>query len=218
MLAVSPEAGALSQEQKAELLALRKFFWREKMGSWAERMTLYRVAAGLKPDATLVEIGSWVGVSTCYIGCGLRAGGGGRLHAVDTFLGSTIDEHAYRAWKKSVDQMGGTTLNRFRKNIAHFSLGSVVTPIVGGSVETARNWNGGQVDFLYVDGDHVYESVRADFDAWFPHVASDGIVAFHDVDDRHRGVSRLVNEVLAGPLAGGRTIQADSLLIVRLAR
>jgi len=71
------EGKLFSQTQQEDLLALRKFFWREKMGSWLERLTLYRMAASLKPDATLVEIGSWVGVSTCYIGCGLRSGGGG---------------------------------------------------------------------------------------------------------------------------------------------
>lgn len=212
------EGRLLSLAQQEELLALRKIFWREKMGSWLERMTLYRVAASLRPDATVVEIGSWVGVSTCYIGCGLRSGSGGQITAVDTFLGSTIDEQAYKAWKKSVDQMGGTTLSRFREHVAQLRLSSCVAPLPGVSVEVASQWDGGPIDFLYIDGDHVYESVCADFEAWFPHVAKDAVIAFHDYDERHPGVSRLVNEVLAGPLYGCKTFQADALLVVWCSR
>ena len=138
--------------------------------------------------------------------------------AVDTFLGSTVDEQAYKAWKKSVDQMGGTTLSKFREHMAQFELGDCVTPVSGTSAEVAHDWDGGAIDFLYIDGDHVYESVRTDFEAWFPHVAKDGIIAFHDYDERHPGVSRLVDEALLGPLSGCRTFQADSLLVVWLSR
>jgi predicted O-methyltransferase YrrM len=208
------ETYELSQSQKNELLVLRKFFYREKMGAWAERMTLYRIAATLRENAIVVEIGSWVGVSTCYIGCGLRSARGGHIHAVDTFIGSTIDDQAYQAWKKTVEEMGGTTLNRFNEHIEHFGLGALTTPLVASSVEAAINWRGGLIDFLYIDGDHVYESVRADFEAWFPHMATNSIIAFHDYDERHPGVSRLVDEVLAGPLYGCKTFRADALLVV----
>ncbi len=37
------------------------------------------------------------------------------------------------------------------------------------------------LDFLFIDGDHTYEGVRADFDMYGPLVRSGGIVAFHDI-------------------------------------
>jgi cephalosporin hydroxylase len=41
--------------------------------------------------------------------------------------------------------------------------------------------NGRSVDLLLIDGDHTYEGVRRDFDAYNPFVANGGILAFHDI-------------------------------------
>src|SRR6266853_5522445 len=40
---------------------------------------------------------------------------------------------------------------------------------------------GRQLDFLFIDGDHTYDGVRADFEMYAPLVRSGGIVAFHDI-------------------------------------
>jgi cephalosporin hydroxylase len=40
---------------------------------------------------------------------------------------------------------------------------------------------GRAVEFLHIDGDHTYEGVRADYELYSPLVASEGLVAFHDV-------------------------------------
>jgi len=37
------------------------------------------------------------------------------------------------------------------------------------------------LDFLFIDGDHTYDGVRADFEMYAPLVRSGGIVAFHDI-------------------------------------
>jgi cephalosporin hydroxylase len=55
------------------------------------------------------------------------------------------------------------------------------------------------IDFLFIDGDHTYEGVRADFDLWSPLVRPGGTVAFHDTvptDWAHEpGVVQIVNEL-----------------------
>lgn len=38
-----------------------------------------------------------------------------------------------------------------------------------------------QIDFLFIDGDHRYEGVRADFELYSPLVRPGGIIAFHDI-------------------------------------
>jgi hypothetical protein len=48
--------------------------------------------------------------------------------------------------------------------------------------------------FVYIDGDHCYESVRADLAAWWPQVAPGGILAGHDYMPEHVGVRRAVDE------------------------
>lgn len=45
----------------------------------------------------------------------------------------------------------------------------------------ARVLDGRQVDFLFIDGDHSYEGVRADFENFSPLVKEGGVVGFHDI-------------------------------------
>lgn len=57
--------------------------------------------------------------------------------------------------------------------------GERVTQIRLDSVEAAREINE-PLDFVYIDGDHSYEGVRADMEAWFPLIREGGIIAGHD--------------------------------------
>jgi len=41
--------------------------------------------------------------------------------------------------------------------------------------------NGRKVDFLFIDGDHSYEGVKADFKMYSPLVNNGGLIAFHDI-------------------------------------
>lgn len=54
---------------------------------------------------------------------------------------------------------------------------------------------GRPIDFLYLDGDHSYAGVSADFETYEPLVADDGLVAFHDVETSGTGVPRLWSEL-----------------------
>ena len=45
---------------------------------------------------------------------------------------------------------------------------------------------GEQLDALFIDGDHSYEGVRADFERYAPLVRGGGIVALHDVNEDFR--------------------------------
>jgi predicted O-methyltransferase YrrM len=50
-------------------------------------------------------------------------------------------------------------------------------------VEAARLYaasNGPPLDFVFIDGDHSYEGLRGDWEAWSPLVAPQGIIALHD--------------------------------------
>ena len=48
------------------------------------------------------------------------------------------------------------------------------------------------VDFLFIDGDHTYEGVRADFEMYSPLVRGGGLIALHDIVE---GSSELVGGV-----------------------
>ena len=49
-----------------------------------------------------------------------------------------------------------------------------------------RQLAGQPVDFLFIDGDHSYKGVRADFHLYAPLVRPGGIVAFHDIVPDHQ--------------------------------
>lgn len=53
------------------------------------------------------------------------------------------------------------------------------------------------VDFLFIDGDHSYEGLKEDWEAWHEHVAVGGVVALHDSRNRNGyGSERFTTEVI----------------------
>lgn len=68
------------------------------------------------------------------------------------------------------------------------------------TVEHVRNMISDQpIDFVFIDGDHSYDGVRADWMAWSPLVRPGGLVAFHDTwpnGHRHEpGVVQWIDEL-----------------------
>jgi predicted O-methyltransferase YrrM len=50
------------------------------------------------------------------------------------------------------------------------------------TVETVRGClRGKEIDLLFIDGDHTYEGVRQDFEAYAPLVKPSGLIVFHDI-------------------------------------
>ena len=47
--------------------------------------------------------------------------------------------------------------------------------------EVQRILGGRPLDFLFIDGDHAYESVKRDFEQFAPLVDDQGVIAFHDI-------------------------------------
>lgn len=48
------------------------------------------------------------------------------------------------------------------------------------SVEAARSFEDGSLDFVFIDADHSYKAVKEDINAWYPKVRSGGILSGHD--------------------------------------
>jgi predicted O-methyltransferase YrrM len=91
------------------------------------------------------------------------------------------------------------------------------------SFNAVRGWEG-MIDFLFIDGDHAYESCLRDFTEWSPFVSEGGLIALHDArvfkaswTNENSGPVRLVNEMFR---TGSRSHWAiidevDSLVVVR---
>ena len=75
-----------------------------------------------------------------------------------------------------------------------FILGDSHSQSTCDKVEEVTN---GSIDFLFIDGDHSYDGVKADYRRYEPLVAKGGIIAFHDIQHEHDrvGVDRLWDEL-----------------------
>jgi predicted O-methyltransferase YrrM len=179
-----------------EFRRIAQHFKQDDMGSFAERGYLFQLASDLPADAQVIEVGSWMGASTCFIAGGLK-GANAKIFAVDNFQGlSTCGEDA--AWySRHFQRLGAnTTLEIFRENFASLGFTSRSEPVVSDSLAAAQKLAAkrGTVDFIFIDGDHSYDACKADIAAWSPYVKRGGVIAFHDFGSRADGVTRAIFE------------------------
>ena len=163
-----------------------------------ERLLLFELAKSLEPGATVVEIGSYLGASTCFLAAGVRLRGG-KVYAVDTWTNIAMSEGPR------------DTYQDFLQNTA--PLRRWIVPLRGLSKEVAQRFNG-KIDLMFVDGDHSYEAVRADLEMWLPKVKDGGVVVFHDYNWAE-GVQRAVRELVVPlQIEGGHRL--DSIYWTRI--
>lgn len=69
------------------------------------------------------------------------------------------------------------------------------TQIHGDSTEVGLTWIRGEVDMVFIDGDHSYEHCCSDAFAWLGNLYYGGVIAFHDyAESPWGGVWKCVNE------------------------
>lgn len=85
-------------------------------------------------------------------------------------------------------QWGGGYDARRAQHIRGFAGPTQTLTLIQGDSQAERTrervlWelDGELVDFLFIDGDHSYEGVKADFETYSSIVRPDGLIAFHDI-------------------------------------
>ncbi len=168
-----------------------------------EQVVLYRLAKRVPSTAAIVELGSWQGRSTIMLAAGSAAGDRARVFAVDFFrpAGATGEVYASHLGAAATEY-----LSTFHENIGRAGLAALVETRQGPTTAQAAAWNGPPIDLLFIDADHSYRSVMADFLAWAPHCRPGTTVAFHDyAGDGPSQVARFVDRlVLSGVVAAAR--------------
>lgn len=148
-----------------------------------ELRALYKLAEGCPKNAVVLEIGSYLGASSCYIAAGLNKVDG-HLFCVDTWNNETMTDGIRDTFLEFENNTRGVR-NR-------------ITVIKKRSEDLQFADIKKTIDFVFIDADHSYESVKKDFDIAKKWLSEDGVIAFHDFSWHYfEGVTRVVGEALA---------------------
>lgn len=147
-----------------------------------EGLALHAAAQQYLAGGVAVEIGTYCGKSTIYLGHAARV----RDTAIITIDHHRGSEEQQPGWEYHdptlVDPEVGLidTLPFARQAIARAGLEDTVTCFVGRSTEIASWWRQ-PLDLVFVDGGHTEEAAQGDFHGWSPWVKIGGALVIHDV-------------------------------------
>ncbi len=168
----------LSPVLRAQAMAAKGFM----PGDEGDALYDAATAAATNVGHPMVEVGSYCGRSTVWLGAAARAAGT-VLFAIDHHRGSEENQAGWEHHDPTVvDERTGLmdTLPTFRATIRDAGLEDVVIAVVGQSPVVAAHWST-PLSFVFIDGGHGQEPARLDYEGWSRHVAVGGTLAIHDV-------------------------------------
>jgi predicted O-methyltransferase YrrM len=148
----------------------------------AEAEALYRHARESSALGPVLEIGSYCGKSTIYLGLACRETGS-TLFALDHHRGSEEHQPGELFHDPSLFDAGTGVMDsfrEFRRNISRAGLDDVVVPVVSDSRTTARHWRT-PFAMVFVDGGHSLDAALTDYRCWVPYLLRGGVLAIHDL-------------------------------------
>jgi len=133
---------------------------------------IYSLVRLLKPEAA-IEIGTFKGYTTICIAQALEDNKKGKLY--------TIDPIEQEITKIAIKKSG------LKRRINY---------IIDYSTEVIPKLNLSRLDFVFIDGDHSYESCLADFNVVKPYLRSGSTVVFHDSILFPEGVGGMIQSII----------------------
>jgi len=149
-----------------------------------EKITLHSLAKHLGPGSVAVEIGAYLGASSCFLAKGLLRNKG-ELYCIDTWQNQTMPEGEM------------DTFNAFVANTARYR--SIIKPLKGLSETVVNDFAklNKKIKLLFIDGDHSYKACRSDWELYSPFLSNNAIVVFHDTGWAD-GVNKVISEYVVG--------------------
>lgn len=147
-----------------------------------EAYRLYELAKEASKFCPCLEIGSYCGKSSAYMGMGCKENGG-ILFSIDHHRGSEEQQPGQEYFDPELlDKETGLidTFRIFRTTISDLLLEDTVVSIVSRSEVVARSWVT-PLSMVFIDGGHTFEAVFTDYNSWTPHLIPGGFLAIHDI-------------------------------------
>ncbi|MFM7272955.1 MAG: class I SAM-dependent methyltransferase [Gammaproteobacteria bacterium] len=148
----------------------------------AEGAALHTAALSAAARGPCLEVGSYCGKSTVYLGSACQRAGG-VLFAVDHHRGS--EEHQPgEEWHDPAlyDAAAGRmdSFREFRRTLSRAGLEDTVVPVVAPTRLAARAWRT-PLAMLFIDGGHSLQAAMDDYRCWSPWLLPGGVLAIHDI-------------------------------------
>ncbi|PIP37370.1 MAG: hypothetical protein COX19_16945 [Desulfobacterales bacterium CG23_combo_of_CG06-09_8_20_14_all_51_8] len=147
-----------------------------------EGRRLFDVALCASRLGPCLEIGSYCGKSTIYLGTACRANNS-VLFAVDPHSGSEEQQPGEEyfdpgTWDIRRGRMD--TFPLFSKTLADAGLENTVVPLVARSAVAARQW-ATPLSLVFIDGGHSFAAAYTDYTCWAGHILPGGYLLIHDI-------------------------------------
>jgi len=154
-----------------------------------EGLRLFDLALDACSLGPCLEIGSFCGKSTVYLGmaCKLK---GRTLFTIDHHRGNEEQQPGQIYYDGELMDSKTNLLDSLpylRDTLRKACLEDTVVPMVTTSEVAARDWVT-PLALVFIDGGHSYEAVLTDYQCWYAHLLTSGYLAFHDIyQDKSKG-------------------------------
>ena len=169
-----------------------------------EGIALYEEVKRVSENNFCVEIGSYCGKSTCFIGQACKENKS-KLITIDHHKGSEEQQLGELYFDAEVydEKLGRVnTLPLLEKNLAKFALEDVVKPLVMDSISASKIVEN-NADLIFIDGSHTFESAESDYELWKNKIKKGGTLAIHDVYDSEDEGGQAPNKIFKQSLNEG---------------
>lgn len=147
-----------------------------------EGLALHRHALSCEVPGSFLEVGSYCGKSSIYLGAAARDNQR-LLFALDHHRGSEENQAGWEFHEPDlVDHEIGVidTLPTFRRTIYDAGLEGTVVALVGDSPSVAAVFET-PLALVFIDGGHGAEPAHLDYEGWAPKLTAGGTLLIHDV-------------------------------------
>ena len=153
---------------------------------------LFALAYMQSIQGDVVEIGSFQGKSTYFLGTAVKLSSNGKMYAIDHFKGNVGKENSYKVEK---DDLSDLELG-FKQNIKKTFLDDTVNLINEPVKDAINKISDNSVRFLFIDGDHTAEGVELDLELFKNKLKSKAIIVFDDYAHTFPGVIEVTNKFI----------------------
>lgn len=169
-------------------------------GWWNCEPIYHNAILQAKDGDNFLEVGTWLGRSTCFMGQMIRhLNKNIKFYTVDTFQGESTCQFQV----DKVKECGGTIFNEFWRNVTDLGLENIIYPIITDSKDILKHVSDKKFKFMFLDGDHHYEFVKAEIENLWPLLVNGGFMTGHDYNSE---VKQAVDEFAASkglPVSSG---------------